>query len=78
MGASGLQYLVASNLHILSESLFRGFEVPIMHELDRYKEKNAQNEDKYRKEANDKTRELRKREQEHLKLARQKKRGLCA
>jgi hypothetical protein len=75
MNAGGLQYLVASNIHILSESLYRGFEVPLLHELDSYKEKNAENEERYKKEAEAKSRELRKREQQHLKLARQKKRS---
>ncbi|KAL7271535.1 hypothetical protein RUND412_005705 [Rhizina undulata] len=78
MNAGGLQYLIASNTHILSESLYRGFEVPLLHELDTYKEKTAENEERYKKEAGDKSRELRKREQEHLKLARQRKRNLHA
>lgn len=78
MNAGGLQYLVASNIHILSESLYRGFEVPLLHELDAYKEKNAENEERYKKEAEAKSKELRKREQQHLKLARQKKRNLSA
>lgn len=75
MNAGGLQYLIASNTHILSESLYRGFEVPLLHELDSYKEKTNENEERYKKEASEKSRELRKREQEHLKLARQRKRS---
>lgn len=76
MNAGGLQYLIASNMHILSESLYRGFEVPLLHEVDSYKEKTAENEEKYKKEANEKSRDLRKREQDHLKLARQKRRSM--
>ncbi|KAI5851329.1 hypothetical protein DFP73DRAFT_610361 [Morchella snyderi] len=75
MNAGGLQYLIASNTHILSESLYRGFEVPLLHELDSYKQKNNENEEQYKKEANEKSKELRKREQDHLKLARQRKRS---
>lgn len=75
MNAGGLQYLIASNTHILSESLYRGFEVPLLHELDSYKEKTNENEERYKKEANEKSKELRKREQDHLKLARQRKRS---
>jgi len=75
MNAGGLQYLIASNTHILSESLYRGFEVPLLHELDSYKEKTTENEERYKKEASEKSKELRKREQEHLKLARQRKRS---
>jgi hypothetical protein len=75
MNAGGLQYLIASNTHILSESLFRGFEVPLLHEVDSYKEKTAENETRYKKEATEKSKNLRKREEQHLKLARQKKRS---
>lgn len=75
MNAGGLQYLIASNTHILSESLYRGFEVPLLHELDSYKEKTAENEERYKMEATEKGNELRKREQDHLKLARQRKRS---
>ncbi|CAZ86657.1 unnamed protein product [Tuber melanosporum] len=75
MNAGGLQYLIASNTHILSESLYRGFEVPLLHELDGYKEKTTENEERYKKEADEKSKELRKREREHLKLARQRKRS---
>ncbi|KAH8153623.1 uncharacterized protein LAJ45_02436 [Morchella importuna] len=78
MNAGGLQYLIASNTHILSESLYRGFEVPLLHELDSYKQKNNENEEQYKKEANEKSKELRKREQDHLKLARQRKRNLSS
>lgn len=75
MNAGGLQYLIASNTHILSESLYRGFEVPLLHELDSYKEKTAENEERYKNEANEKSKELRRREADHLKLARQRKRS---
>lgn len=76
MGGSGLQYLIASNMHLLSDAIYRGFEVPILHELDSYKEKTAENEASYKKEANEKSKELRKREAQHLKLARQKRRSM--
>ena len=75
MGGSGLQYLVASNMHLLSDAVYRGFEVPLLHELDSYKEKNTENEDRYKKQASEKSRDLRQRETAHLKLARQKKRS---
>ncbi|KAI5817424.1 hypothetical protein BZA77DRAFT_309513 [Pyronema omphalodes] len=78
MGGSGLQYLIASNMHLLSDAIYRGFEVPILHELDSYKEKTAENEALYKKEANEKSKELRKREAQHLKLARQKRRNLTS
>jgi hypothetical protein len=76
MGGSGLQYLIASNMHLLSDAIYRGFEVPILHELDSYKEKTAESEALYKKEANEKSKELRKREAQHLKLARQKRRSM--
>ncbi|KAF8247416.1 hypothetical protein K440DRAFT_654845 [Wilcoxina mikolae CBS 423.85] len=78
MGGSGLQYLVASNMHLLSDAIYRGFEVPLLHEVDNYKEKNTENEERYKKQASEKTRELHKRETQHLKLARQKKRNLSS
>lgn len=76
LNASGLQYLIGSNMNILSESLYRGFEVPLSHELDLYKEKAAENEEQYKKEEARRGKELRKRESEYLKLARQKRRSM--
>ena len=75
LNASGLQYLIGSNMHILSEALYRGFEAPLLHELDMYKEKTTENEEGYRKEEAKRGKELRKRESEYLKLARQKRRS---
>lgn len=75
LNASGLQYLIGSNMNILSESLYRGFEVPLLHELDLYKEKTAENEERYKKEEAKRGKGLRKRESEYLKLARQKQRS---
>lgn len=75
LNASGLQYLIGSNMNILSESLYRGFEVPLLHEVDLYKEKTTENEERYRKEETKRGKELRKRESEYLKLARQKRRS---
>ncbi|KAF8428269.1 hypothetical protein EV426DRAFT_631524 [Tirmania nivea] len=76
LNASGLQYLIGSNMNILSEGLYRGFEVPLLHELDLYKEKTTENEERYKKEEAKRGKELRKRESEYLKLARQKQRSI--
>lgn len=78
LNASGLQYLIGSNMNILSEGLYRGFEVPLLHELDLYKEKTTENEERYKKEEAKHGRELRKRECEYLKLARQKQRNFSS
>ncbi|KAF8472604.1 hypothetical protein BDZ91DRAFT_790473 [Kalaharituber pfeilii] len=78
LNAGGLQYLIASNTHILSESLYRGFEVPLLHEIDLYKEKTTENEERFRKEESRRGKELHKREGEYLKLARQKRRNFSA
>ncbi|KAI5809898.1 hypothetical protein DFH27DRAFT_521536 [Peziza echinospora] len=78
LNASGLQYLIGSNTHILGESIYRGFEVPLLHELDLYKEKTAENEESYKSEEARRGKELRKREGEYLKLARQKRRNFSA
>ncbi|KAI5776153.1 hypothetical protein EDC01DRAFT_637036 [Geopyxis carbonaria] len=78
MNAGGLQYLIASNMHILSESLYRGFEVPLLHEVDSYKEKTVESEETYKKEAGARSSELRKREKQHLRLSNNKTRNLTA
>ena len=62
-------------MHILSEALYRGFEAPLLHELEVYKEKTTENEEGYRKEEAKRGKQLRKRESEYLKLARQKRRS---
>lgn len=76
MNAGGLQYLIASNLNLLSQTLHRGFEAALLHEVDRYKEKNLENEKRYMEEAEEQSRELRKLEQQHLRIARQKSRSM--
>ena len=48
-----------------------------MHELDLYKEKTTENEERYKKEEAKRGKELRKRESDYLKLARQKQRSKC-
>lgn len=75
LNASGLQYLIGSNMHILSEVLYRGFEAPLLHELDIYKEKTTENEEGYKKEEAKRSTELRKRESEYWQLARQRRRS---
>ena len=76
LSAAGMQYLIASNTHILGETAYRGFELPLLHELDSYKEKAAENEERYKAEEARRGRELRSREGEYLKLARQKRRSM--
>ncbi|TGZ82337.1 hypothetical protein EX30DRAFT_339628 [Ascodesmis nigricans] len=78
MNAGGLQYLISSNLNILAQTLHRGFEGALLHEVDRYKEKNAENEKRYAEEVEQQEKELRRREQAHTRISRQKSRNLGA
>lgn len=76
MNAGGLQYLISSNLNILAQTLHRGFEGALLHEVDRYKEKNAENEKRYAEEVEQQEKELRRREQAHTRISRQKSRSM--
>lgn len=76
MSASGVHQLIANHQQILSECVYRSFEVPLMHELDNWGRHIEEEEISYKKEVRDKSREIQKMEKEGLKLHKQRKRDV--
>ncbi len=78
LGASGVHHLVANHQQILSETVYRSFEVPLLHELDAWRRAVEDEEEAYRAEAVARGREIRRLEKDGLRLhlhRQQKRRG---
>ncbi|KAK7751085.1 hypothetical protein SLS62_006914 [Diatrype stigma] len=76
LGASGVHHLIANHQQILSETVYRSFEVPLLHELDAWRRSVDDEEEAYRSEAAARSREIRRLEKEGLKLHRQRRRDV--
>ncbi|KAI0883805.1 uncharacterized protein GGS22DRAFT_166134 [Annulohypoxylon maeteangense] len=74
LSASGVHHLVANHQQILSETVYRSFEVPLLHELDRWRRAIEDEDETYKREAATRSREIRRLEKEGLKLHRQSRR----
>jgi hypothetical protein len=70
LAASGLQHLVANHQHILSETVYRAFEVPLLHELDKWRGAVADEEESYEKGVAERSKEIRRLEREGVKMQR--------
>ncbi|KAI0173661.1 hypothetical protein GGR52DRAFT_398412 [Hypoxylon sp. FL1284] len=77
LGASGVHHLIANHQQILSETVYRSFEVPLLHELDRWRRSMEDEDETYEREAAARSREIRRLEKEGLKLHRQRRRGVA-
>ena len=71
---AGLHHLVANHQHILSETVYRAFEVPLLHELDKWRGAVEDEEEGYARAAAAQSKEIRRLEKEGLKLHRQQRR----
>jgi hypothetical protein len=76
LAASGVHQLIANHQQILSETVYRSFEVPLLHELDQWKRRMEEEESGYVKSAKALSREIRRMEKEGLKLHRARKRDV--
>lgn len=76
LGASGVHHLVANHHQILSETVYRSFEVPLLHELDKWRATIEDEDETYRREAAIRSREIRRLEKEGLKLHKQRRRDV--
>ncbi|KAK3905023.1 hypothetical protein C8A05DRAFT_13133 [Staphylotrichum tortipilum] len=72
--AAGLQHLVANHQQILSETVYRAFEVPLLHELDKWRGAVEDEEEGYARAVAAQSREIRRLEKEGLKMHRQQRR----
>lgn len=76
LAASGVHQLIANHQQILSETVYRSFEVPLLHELDQWQRRMEEEEVTYQKEAKAMSKEIRKMEKEGLRLHKQRKRDV--
>ncbi|OHE99754.1 hypothetical protein CORC01_04890 [Colletotrichum orchidophilum] len=76
MSASGVHHLVANHQQILSETVYRDFEVPLLHELDKWRQRVDDEEEAYVREVKARNAEIRKLEKEGLKLHKQRRRDV--
>ncbi|GAA5859821.1 hypothetical protein JCM5353_001021 [Sporobolomyces roseus] len=76
MAASGLHYMVSSSSSVLSDTLYRSFEVPLMHAYDQYTSDIATRHLEYEALLSDKTTKIRQTEAENLRLGKKKTRDL--
>lgn len=76
LAAAGLQHLVANHQHILSETVYRAFEVPLLHDLDRWRGAVDDEEEGYARALEAQSREIRRLEKEGVKMHRQRRRDV--
>ncbi|KAF4587354.1 phospholipid-binding protein [Ophiocordyceps camponoti-floridani] len=76
LSASGVHHLVANHQQILSETVYRAFEVPLLHDLDRWRSVIEDEEATYQTRISAQTKEVKRLEREGLKLHRQRRRDV--
>lgn len=76
LSASGVHHLVANHQQILSETVYRDFEVPLLHELDKWRQRVDDEEEVYVREVQARSREIQKLEKDGLKLHKQRRRDV--
>lgn len=76
LGASGVHHLVANHQQILSETVYRSFEVPLLHELDKWRSAIDDEDERYKREVAQRSSEIRRLEKEGLKLHKQRRRDV--
>ncbi|KAI1116587.1 hypothetical protein F5Y14DRAFT_405873 [Nemania sp. NC0429] len=76
LNASGVHHLIANHQQILSETVYRSFEVPLLHDLDKWRRDIEDADEAYQKEVALRSREIRRLEKDGLKLHKQRRRDL--
>ncbi|KAL2210006.1 hypothetical protein CC79DRAFT_1269056 [Sarocladium strictum] len=77
MSASGVHHLIANHQQILSETVYRSFEVPLLHDLDRWQGVIDDEEETYKQQIKVQTKEIKRLEKEGLKLHKQRRRDVA-
>lgn len=77
LAAAGVHHLVANHQQILSETVYRSFEVPLLHELDKWRRDVEDEEEGYVRAVKKQSQEIRRLEKEGLKLHRQRRRDVA-
>ena len=73
---AGLQYVLANRQSVLSDTVYRSFEIPLRENLENFVTNTEQRRETYAHELSEKKRLLTKREKAHLSLAHKNKRSL--
>ncbi|KAI1427145.1 hypothetical protein F5Y12DRAFT_712481 [Xylaria sp. FL1777] len=76
LSASGVHHLIANHQQILSETVYRSFEVPLLHDIDKWRRDIEDAGEAYQKEVALRSREIRRLEKDGLKLHKQRRRDL--
>ncbi|KAI0468943.1 hypothetical protein F4859DRAFT_191908 [Xylaria cf. heliscus] len=76
LSTSGVHHLIANHQQILSETVYRSFEVPLLHDIDKWRGDIEDADVEYQKEVALRSREIRRLEKEGLKLRKQRRRDL--
>jgi Skp family chaperone for outer membrane proteins len=74
--ASGVHQLIANHQQILSEVVYRSFEVPLLHEVDIWRRKLEEEEASFQSESKALSKEIRKMEKEGMKVYQKRKRDV--
>lgn len=77
MAASGVHQLIANHQQILSETVYRSFEVPLLHDLDKWQTVIDDEEETYQQKIRAQSKEVKRLEKEGLKLHKQKRRDVA-
>lgn len=72
-----MHHLIANHHQILSETVYRNFEVPLLHELDKWQNDVDDEEESYQRAVKTQSKEIRKLEKDGLKLHKQKRRDVA-
>lgn len=76
MSVSGVQHLIANHQQILSETVYRSFEVPLLSDLDRWQTDMDDEKEMYEQRMKKQTKEIKRLEKEGMKLHKQRKRDV--
>jgi hypothetical protein len=78
MAAGGVHYLIANHHQILSETVYRSFEVPLLDEIDTWKRRIEEEDTAYNATLRTRTKEIKKMEKAGLALQKSKRRDISA
>ena len=77
LSAAGVHHLVANHQQILSETVYRSFEVPLLHDLDKWHTVIDDEEATYQDKIRAQSKEVKRLEKEGLKLHKQRRRDVA-
>ncbi|PNY27501.1 Protein IVY1, partial [Tolypocladium capitatum] len=77
LSAAGVHHLIANHQQILSETVYRSFEVPLLHDLDKWQTVIDDEEATYQDKIRAQSKEVKRLEKEGLKLHKQRRRDVA-